>query len=260
MSKVKINSYTASASLNQDERIEHDLEQFGLFGILPYFKKLAEDSIKNYKTPKDYLEALLGYQRIYKENSRISSRVLQAGLGKFKLLEDFNFKAKIKVNRMLIHDLAACSFISENKNIIFFGQAGVGKTHLAKAIAKKAIDKGFKVKFIELDKLVDNLLFKYTDIDSQKRFFDSLLRPDLLILDEIKNRETNITIQDFLYRLIRQRYDHKSTIFTSNKDFSEWEKLFGSYSEAAIDRIGDKKICIVIKITGQSYRIYGGGA
>lgn len=58
-----------------------------------------------------------------------------------------------------------------------------------------------------------------------------------------------------MYRLIRQRHEQKSTMFTSNKEFPEWGKFFGEYAEAALDRILDKKYLILIKVRGESYRI-----
>lgn len=255
----KMTPYTEPTSQNQDERIAHYLTQLGLLGMLPYYKRFSEESLKSNGTPKDYLEALAKRETEYKKNSRIKSLVLQAGLGKFSTLEELKMLAtksnvKTNTNWRLMFELAKCSFLSEHKNIIFLGQAGVGKTTLAKAIGKKAIDLDFTLKFIELDKLIDNMLFRYKDVDTQKRFFNTLIRPDLLILDEVKNRETNPTIQDFLYRLVHSRHQEKSTIFTSNKDLAEWEKLFGDYSEAAIDRITDKKFKIIINIKGGSYR------
>lgn len=255
MSKSKISHYTASNSANQNDRIEHDLQQLGLEGMLASFIRLAEVNIANHGTPKDYLELLLEKQRIYKENARIQSWIQQARFGKIKTLATFRFKEQPTINQQQIYDLASGTFIDEKKNIIFLGQAGVGKTHLAKGVGVEVIYKGYDVKFVELKTLIQDLTFKFKDVDSQRRLLISLLRPKLLILDDIKYFETTSTIRDFLYKLFSQRYEEKSTMFTSNKDFSEWKRLFGEDAEAILDRILEYERLVLIKIEGESYRI-----
>lgn len=73
-------------------------------------------------------------------------------------------------------------------------------------------------------------------------------------MDEIKDQTVSSTVAELLYRLIRQRYGQKSTIFTTNKAFSEWGKLFGENASAAVDRIIDKDFLVLIKIEAPSYR------
>ncbi len=256
MSKRKISRYIASNAGNQNERIDYDLKQLGLEGIRSSFIKLAEENIANHGTPKDYLELLLERQRHYKEDSRIQSRIRQARFTKMRTLSNFLFEKQPNINPRQIHDLASCTFVEEKKNVIFYGQSGVGKTHLAIGLGLEAIAKGWDVRFIELDTLLEDLMYKYKDADSQHRFLATLERPALLILDEIKGYETSPTIRDFLYRLLRYRYEKgKSTLFTSNQDFTAWAELFGDDAEAILDRILDRDRLILISIEGKSQRV-----
>ncbi len=257
MSKSKVVQYTIPTSSDQNERIEHYLDQQDLEGMKPYYKKYAEDNIKNSGTPKDFFEALLEKNQIFKKTKQTTSRVLKAGFGKEKTLESFNFKAENlkNINERQIRDLANSTFIKDMKNILIIGDSKLGKTHIAKALARKAIDKCYNVRFIELDRIIDELLFKRKDVDSQKRFFDGLLRPDLLVIDEIKYRKSTPDIQEFFYRLIHQRHEQKSTIFTSSKDFSEWKNLLGNYANETINRILDKEYSVLIHLKGEPYQV-----
>lgn len=255
MSKSKAVHYTIPTSLDQDERIKDYLIQLRLLGIIPYYKELAEDNIKNHNTPKAFLELCLQKQLIDSKQRQTSSRLLKAGFGQEKTLEEFDFNAKTNVCERQIRELTSCNFIKEKKNIVFMGESHTGKTHLAKAIARKAIDQEYNVRFITIDRLIDELLFKKREIDIQQRFFDSLVSPDLLVLDEIKDRKSTSEIQEFLYRLICYRYEHKPTIFTSCKDFSVWEKLFGDFAQETLNRILDRDYLILIEIKGEPYKI-----
>lgn len=96
---------------------------------------------------------------------------------------------------------------------------------------------------------------KTNDGLATRRLFSSLLRPDLLIFDEMDFYEANSTVSTFLFKLLHQRYEKGSTIFTSNKTFTEWGKLFGNQVRAGaiIDRITHH--CTIININGESYRM-----
>ncbi len=255
MSKSKTVHYTTPTSLDQDERIRDYLIQLRLFGIIPYYQVLADDNIRNNQTPKDFLELCLQKQLIDSKQRQVNSRLIKAGFGQIKTLVGFSFKAKTNINERQIRDLASCNFIKEKKNIVIVGESHVGKTHLAKAIARQAIDQEYNVRFISIDRLIDELLFKKRDVDVQQRFFDSLVAPDLLVLDEVKDRKSTPDVQEFIYRLICYRYEKKSTIFTSCKDFSVWEKFFGDYAQEALNRILDKEYLVLIKIQGEPYKI-----
>lgn len=255
MSKARIKPYIASTSTNQDERIEHDLKQLSMQGMLPCFILYAEKNLKTNGTPKDYLELLLGAHRAYKENERMDRGIKRAKFKKVQTFAEFKFHRLPTAIQKQIKDLATCTFINKNKNIVIMGWSGVGKTHIARAVGVEAVLQGKDVRYIDLEDLINDLTYKYKDSDSQHKFLTTLERPELLILDEVQNHLTvSPTVAELLYRLIRQRYGHKATIFTTNKTFSEWGKLFGDNASAAVDRVIDKDFLILIKIEAPSYR------
>lgn len=254
MSKARTKPYIASTSTNQDERIEHDLKQLSIGGMLPFFIKYAEENIETNSTPKDYLERLLEAHRAYKENERIDRGIKRAQFKEIQTFAEFKFHRLPIANQKKVKDLATCTFIGKNKNVVLLGDSGVGKTHIARATGVEAIIQGKDVRFVDLDDLIRDLTYKYRDSDSQHKYLTTLERPELLILDEVKDQTVSPIVAELLYRLIRQRYGQKATIFTTNKSFSEWGKLFGDNASAAVDRVIDKDFLIFIKIEALSYR------
>ena len=254
MSKARIKPYIASTSTDQNERIEHNLKQLALTGMLPFFIKYAEENIENNSTPKDYLELLLEVQRAYKENERIDRGLRRAKFIKIQTFDEFKFYRLSIANQKQVKDLATCTFINKNKNVVILGWSGVGKTHIARAVGTEAVIQGKDVRFIKLDDLIKDLTYKYRDSDSQHKFLTTLEKPELLILDEIKEQTVSPIVAELLYELIDQRYGQKATIFTTNKTFSEWGELFGDNASATVDRIIDKDFLVLIKIEAPSYR------
>ncbi len=189
------------------------LKILGLEGARASFDNLAKQSVENSSTPYGFLENLLDKELLWKEDNRLQRWIQKARFPWKRTLTDFDFSFQPKIDMVLIHELASCRFIGKSENIVLLGPPGVGKTHLATALGLEAIHQGHEV-----------------------RFLASLLRPELLILDEM------------------DLYEKGSIIFTSNKAFSEWGKLFGNSTRAGVilDRINHH--CTIVNIEGESYR------
>lgn len=255
MSKSKVNKYLPSQHADLRKRIDENLALLELEGIREgCFEKLAEANIESHATPLEYLDALLDKQMAWKEEKRLHSWVQQARLGERKTLKDFNFSYQPTLDERLIRELASGRFIDEGRNVIFLGQSGVGKTHLAKAIGEEAIMHGYDLRFVEMKHFIPDFVEKRMESSTQRTLLKSLENPRLLILDDIRNEKVPKEVKSFLYRLISNRYDKKrSIIFTSNELFEEWGKLFGEYAGPLMDRIIHHARIIVIE--GNSYRI-----
>ena len=134
------------------------------------------------------------------------------------------------------------------------GQPGTGKTHLACAVAQKALMAGYKVLFTTVSEMIDNLHQSKADGTYYQKIKKYLL-PDLLILDELGFKPlSQHTVHDF-FEIISKRYEQKSIIITSNKSFEEWETIFFDkvLATAIIDRLVHH--CHPIFIKGESYRV-----
>lgn len=256
MSKSKINHYEMLASMKQNERIEDALKMLKLTGMLATYNTLAQFANKENYTFHDYIESLLEKEILLKEDNRIQQWIQQAKLPYIKTLNDFDFLFQPSIKERDIKELESCRFIEEKHNVLFLGPPGVGKTHLAIAIGMEAIKKGYETKFMPLDILISKVQKAHKDEELQMhRLYKQLLNPKLLILDEMDFYDTDQTVSNFLFSLLIQRYEHSSTIFTSNNHYSEWGNLFNSKTRAGaiIDRIAQYSKIIYIK--GKSYRL-----
>lgn len=257
MGKSKVNLYSIPKSTKQGERISSALKLLELEGMRISFDKLASKMFKPHVTFYDFLESLLEKELSYKEESRQQRWIQQARFPWQKTLVDFDFSFQPKLNKRLIYELASGRFIEKAENVIFLGPPGVGKTHLSIALGLEAIKKGHEVKFLTLAQLIKSVEKTDNDAELRHRLLGALLRPKLLILDEMDLHDTTVTSSTFLFKLLQDRYEKGSIIFTSNKAFSEWGKLFDNKTRASaiVDRILHH--AITIPIEGESWRLKG---
>lgn len=251
MGRKKVSQYVAPAG-SQEERIKSMLKLLELDAIAMSLKNVEEKVSEKHGTSFDFLESLLEKEFTYKEESRLTRWIQQARFPFKKTIRDFDFDFQPSINRAEINDLLSCRFIERGKNVVFLGQPGVGKTHLSVALGIEAIHRGFEARFLRLDELIE--MVETADENSSPRLLRTLIRPRLLILDDIDFYDTGKNASEFLFKLMSRRYDDGvSTILTSNKAFDDWEPLFGgSRAEAIVDRITGG--AHIINITGNSYR------
>lgn len=129
-----------------------------------------------------------------------------------------------------------------------------GKSHLAQAIGNEACLRGFEVLYRNTHTLFKWLAAGYAD-GSHDRRMQQLRNIDVLILDDFGLRELTEAAQADLYELISERYEHRPTILTSNRDFDEWPQLFTNplMGSAAMDRLVHRAVKLVLN--GDSYRM-----
>jgi DNA replication protein DnaC len=136
------------------------------------------------------------------------------------------------------------------------GNSGVGKSHLAQAIGHEACRKGYEVLFYRTSKLIKWVQAGKGDGTVERRM-KSILKYALLILDDFGLDSLTESEQELLYEIICDRYERRSVIITSNRDFSEWLSVFTNplIGSAAMDRLIHK--ANKIEIEGPSYRLMG---
>lgn len=258
MAKSKVSIYTVGSNLKQEERIDHALKLLELEGMRSTFHTLAQKNITSAKqNPYDFLESLLEKELFLKEENRRLRWIQQAHFPCKKTLNGFDFSFQPSIDKRQIFDLASGRYISQKVNVFFLGPSGVGKTHLSIALGLEAIEKGYDVKFLTLRDFIEAIDKNYDTEDGEKlvRFSSSLLRPKLLILDEMDLYDINPIASALLFKLLYDRYEKGSIIFTSNRSFTEWSKLFGNATKAntILDRITHHRL--IINIKGESYRL-----
>ncbi len=171
-----------------------------------------------------------------------------------KTLDSFDFKHPKKVKREQILSLFDLDFVSKKTNVIFLGQTGIGKTHLATALALAACQKGHRVLFSTAVNVVNHLQAAQSDGTFLRRL-RLYLTPDLLVLDELGYLPIDRHGADLLFQVISGRYERGSVVLTTNRAFNEWASVLNDATVAAavIDRLAHHSEVFVLE--GRSHRL-----
>ena len=171
-----------------------------------------------------------------------------------KTIEDYDFDFQPKLNKQEILELTSLKFIEELKNIVFLGSSGVGKTHLATSLGIVAAKKRYSTYFIKCHDLLQQLKRAKVEnrLDSRLKYLN---RYKLLIIDELGYLPIDKEDSNLFFQLIDMRYEKKSTILTTNINFSNWDSVF--YDAVVANAILDRVLhhSHVISINGRSYRV-----
>ena len=229
------------------------LRQLRLSGMVQSLDLRASQAIERQLSPIEFLALLLDDELERRSQRRLSRRLSQSGCNTLKTLAHFDFSAAPGVSRILIQDLSTCTFISRHENLLLCGPTGIGKSHLANAIAIEALKRDFQVLSRPTHRLLSDLHAARAN-GTHSRLLARILRCDLLVLDDFGLQAfSSQSIQD-LYELIAERYERGSIIITSNRALEEWPEVFNNdlLASAALDRLTHHAHTLIIR--GESYR------
>lgn len=236
------------------EELNTNLDKLELERIKEILPDYIHKNNKNMPPLTDSLNYLINEEINFK-NKRAAEGIIKAsGIQFRKTLEDYDFTFQPSVNEMQIKELNNLSFIEQHENIVFIGNPGVGKTHLAVSIGMEAAKHRNSVYFITCH----NLMKKLNKAQKENRLakqLQHLAQYKVLIIDEIGYLPVDHQGSNLLFQLIAKRYMTKSTIVTTNMPFSRWGEVFSdnTLASAVLDRL--LHYSHIIRITGNSYRI-----
>lgn len=237
------------------ERVRDQLEQLKMAAALSALDSVLERGQKAEKVPVEVLDDLLSIELADRFERRVKTNFRLSGLPKAKSLDDFDYEAQPEVPRETIRELATLRFLHQGENVLLLGPTGVGKTHLATGLGLKALEQGHRIYFLTLHDLIVRSRAK-REKNRLESLMRVLLRPKLLILDEVGYVPLEQPDATFLFEVVNKRYQaEKSIIVTSNKSFGAWDEIFPDsvLAVALLDRLLHQ--ATTINIRGESYRL-----
>lgn len=201
-------------------------------------KELAADAGRTNKGHLAYLDALLEAEIDDRDQRRRQRRITDAKFPRLKRLEDFNFSEAPVVPAQTIRELATCTFIDRAENVIFLGESGTGKSHLAIALGICACMQSRRVRFTTVASLVNELI-EARDDRSLSRVVGRYARYDLLCLDEMAYVPLLSAEAELLFQVLDERSELSALMITTNLPFGEWTKMFPEprLCKAVVDRL-----------------------
>lgn len=217
------------------------------------FVRLAEQAIKEKRSHVGYLEALLAMESEERDRHAVLKRIRDAKLPRLKTLEEFDFNQTRQIPAAKIRELAEGGYIERAEPVVFLGECGTGKTHLATGLCVAACRQKRRARFTTAANLVNELI-EAQQHNAVRRVLARWLRFEVIVLDEVGYVPLAEIGAEFLFQVIAERAERATLIITTNLPFSEWTQVFPNprLCKALLDRITDR--AHIIETGTESYR------
>jgi len=219
--------------------LDHALRKLRLSGMADVLEVRLRQAQTEKLVPLDLVATLVSDELQRRQDRLFTRRHAQARFrDPDRALDGFDFDFNKKMNRALIHDLATARFVGQREDALFLGPPGTGKSHLAQAIGRAAIQQGYRVVYREAHALMEDIADATLD-GTRKIFLADLATVPLLIIDDLGMRKLPHTAAEDLLEVVMRRYERASTLLTSNRPVDDWGKLLGDTAAvtALLDRL-----------------------
>lgn len=237
------------------QQIQQSLQTLKLPWMREHYEALHAQALKKQTSSLEYLHELLVGEAQARAERSTERRITAARFPVLKTLDNFDWQWPQSIDRPQVEHLLQLRFVENKHNAVLLGPVGVGKTHLATALALKACQSGHKVLYINAIEAINDLI----TAQKQGRLKPAMRRyttPHLLVLDEIGYLPIDKTGADLLFQIISARYERGAILMTTNKAFKDWPSIFAGDStltSAVLDRLLHH--CETVIIQGSSYRM-----
>jgi DNA replication protein DnaC len=217
------------------------------------FVDLAEEAVKEKQSHLSYLEALLEAEIEERNRKAVARRIQEARFPTVKTLEEFDFASAPHISAAEVRNLSEGGYLARKEPVIFLGDTGTGKTHLATGLGIAACRERKRVRFTTAAEMVTELIEAQNQLELT-RVRNRWMRYDLIVIDELGYVVMPDAAAELLFQVIAGRAERAAVIVTTNLPFSEWTTKFPNtrLCKAMLDRLTDQ--AHIIETGDESYR------
>jgi DNA replication protein DnaC len=216
---------------------------------------VADEAARHSWTPVEYLSRLVEGEALARLDRATQKRLRDARFPVLKTFEQFDWSWPKKINRAQVQNLARLAWVNDHANVVLLGGVGLGKSHLACALAHAACLAGHTVLFTTAVDILNSLAAAQTT-GRLKAELQRYLKPTVLVVDELGYLPIDKTGADLLFQIFSQRYERGSLLITTNQPYKHWDRIFNNDStltSAVLDRVLHHAETLIIE--GKSYRM-----
>jgi DNA replication protein DnaC len=238
--------------MNTSETLQ-TMKELRLYGMYETYDNHLKSINSSDISADELIGLLIDTENTYRENRKTERLLKNAKFRYNATMEEIDYSASRQLDKSQILRLFSCDYIKKGENIIITGATGSGKSYIASALGNKACEKGYKVMYYNLMKLMEKMKMLEADLRDVKEK-ERISRHDLLILDDFGLKELNTKERLLLLEILEDRHGIRSTIITSQLPVDKWYEMIGdsTIADAILDRLIHSSRRIEIK--GESKR------